>query len=274
MKFLLMKNTQLRMDVILHVLDYVLMRVIVGVKDYVPLLAQLLVVTTVLVDVNRLMALLPPIAGVKVIVILVLVPLILELLVTLTLLVIAIMAAVDVLEIAQMLVVGLAEVVVKQIVVLNQLLQLKDLTVLDLAVLEPVLALAELDVLVVREPVKEAAEAHVRPNAPDVLAIVLVLAAMVVKVVLVRVAEVVNINVVLVQVVLEGVADVILVVQAALLVAQMNVADVAAVQEVAVQRARDVILLAKQDAPMLVQIHALQLVNKTAMLLAAIAAKE
>ena len=96
MKFLLMKNMQLRMDVILHVLDYVLMRVIVGVKDYVRLLAQLLVVTTALVDVNQLMALLLPIAWVKVIMILVLVLLILELLVILTLLVIAIMAAVDV----------------------------------------------------------------------------------------------------------------------------------------------------------------------------------
>ena len=104
MKFLLMKNTQLRMDVILHVLDYVLMRVIVGVKDYVHLLAQLLVVTTALADVNRLMALLLPIAWVKVIMILVLVLLILELLVILTLLVIAIMAAVVVLEIALIIV--------------------------------------------------------------------------------------------------------------------------------------------------------------------------
>ena len=103
MKFLLMKNTQLRMDVILHVLDYVLMRVIVDVKAYVPLLAQLLVVTTALVDVNRLMALLPPIVGVKVIVILVLVPLILELLVILTLLVIAIMVVVGVPVTVQML---------------------------------------------------------------------------------------------------------------------------------------------------------------------------
>ena len=103
MKFLLMKNTQLQMDVILHVLDYVLMRVTVDVKDYVPLLAQLLVVTTALVDVNQLMALLLPIAWIKVIMILALVPLILELLVILTLLVIAIMAAVVVLEIAQML---------------------------------------------------------------------------------------------------------------------------------------------------------------------------
>lgn len=113
-----------------------------------------------------------------------------------------------------------------------------------------------------------------RPTAPDVLAIVLVLAAMVVKVVLVRVAEVVNISVQTVQVALEDVADVILVVQAALLVAQMNVADVAAVQEVVAQRAQDVILLAKLVAQMLVQIHVLQLVNKTAMPLVEIAVKE
>ena len=105
MKFLLMKNTQLRMDVILHVLDYVLMRVIVGVKDYVPLLAQLLVVITVLAAVNQPMVLLLQIVGVKVTVILVLVLLILGLLVILTLLVIAIMAAVDVLVTAQMFVV-------------------------------------------------------------------------------------------------------------------------------------------------------------------------
>ena len=98
-----MKNMQLRMDVILHVLDYVLMRVIVDVKDYVPLLAQLLVVITVLAAVNQLMVLLLRIVGVKVTVILVLVLLILGLLVILTLLVIAIMAAVVVLEIAQML---------------------------------------------------------------------------------------------------------------------------------------------------------------------------
>ena len=98
-----MKNMHLLVVVILHVLDYVLMRVIVDVKDYVPLLVQLLVVTTALVDVNQLMALLPPIAWIKVIVILVLALLILELLVILTLLVIAIMAAVVVLEIAQML---------------------------------------------------------------------------------------------------------------------------------------------------------------------------
>ena len=124
MKFLLMKNTQLQMDVILHVLDYVLMRVIVDVKDCVPLRAQLLVVTIALVDVNRLMALLPPIVGVKVIMTLVLVLQILELLETLTLPVIAIMAVVDVLVIVQMLVVGLVEVVVKQIAVLNQLLLL------------------------------------------------------------------------------------------------------------------------------------------------------
>ena len=98
-----MKNMHLLVVVILHVLDYVLMRVIVGVKDYVPLLAQLLVVTTVLADVNQLMALLLPIAWIKVIMILVLVPLILELLAILILLVIAIMAAVDVLVTAQML---------------------------------------------------------------------------------------------------------------------------------------------------------------------------
>ena len=113
-----------------------------------------------------------------------------------------------------------------------------------------------------------------RLTAPDVLAIVLVLAAMVVKVALVRVAEVVNISVQTVQVVLEDVADVVLVAQAVLLIARMNVADVVVVQEVAVQHAQDVILLAKQDAPMLVRIHALQLVNKTVMPLVEIAAKE
>lgn len=112
-----------------------------------------------------------------------------------------------------------------------------------------------------------------RLNAPDVLVIVLVLAAMVVKVALVRVAEVVNISVQTVQVVLEDVADVILVVQAALLIVQMNVADVAAVQEVAAQHAQDVILLAKLVAQMLVQQHVLLLVNKTAMLLVEIAVK-
>ena len=100
-----MKNTQLRMDVILHVLDYVLMRVIADVRDYVPQLAQLPVVITVLVVVNQLMVLLPPIVGVKVIVILVLALLILELLVILTLPVIAIMVVVDVLGTVQMLVV-------------------------------------------------------------------------------------------------------------------------------------------------------------------------
>ena len=128
--------------------------------------------------------------------------------------------------------------------------------------------------VVVQELALTAALVHVRPNAPDVLAIVLVLAAMVVKVVLVRVAEVVNISVQTVQVALEDVADVILVVQAALLVAQMNVADVAAVQEVAVQHAQDVILLAKLVAQMLVQPHVLLLVNKTAMPLVEIAVKE
>ena len=100
-----MKNTQLRMDVILHVLDYVLMRVIVDAKDYAHRLVLLPVVITVLVAVNQLMVLLPPIVGVKVIVILVLALLILELLVILTLLVIAIMAVVDVLVTAQMFVV-------------------------------------------------------------------------------------------------------------------------------------------------------------------------
>ena len=103
MKFQPMKNMHLLVVVILHVLDYVLMRVIVDVKDCVPLLAQLLVVITVLVAVNQPMVLLLHIVGVKVIVILVLALLILELLVILTLLVIAIMAAVVVLEIAQML---------------------------------------------------------------------------------------------------------------------------------------------------------------------------
>ena len=103
MKFLLMKNTQLRMDVTPHVLDYVLMRVIVDAKDYAHQLVLLPVVITVLVAVNQLMVLLLPIAGVKVIMILVLVHQIQELLGTLTLLAIAIMVVVDVLEIAQML---------------------------------------------------------------------------------------------------------------------------------------------------------------------------
>ena len=98
-----MKNMQLRMDVILHVLDYVLMRVIVDAKDYAHRLVLLPVVITVLAAVNQLMVLLLRIVGVKVTVILVLVLLILGLLVILTLLVIAIMAAVVVLEIAQML---------------------------------------------------------------------------------------------------------------------------------------------------------------------------
>ena len=100
-----MKNTQLRMDVILHVLDYVLMRVIADVKDYVHQLAQLLVVITVLAAVNQPMVLLLQIVGVKVTVILVLVLLILGLLVILTLLVIVIMDVADALEIAQMFVV-------------------------------------------------------------------------------------------------------------------------------------------------------------------------
>ena len=104
MKFLLMKNTQLRMDVILHVLDYVLMRVIVDAKDYVPLLAQLLVVITVLAAVNQPMVLLLQMVGVKVTMILVLVPLILGLLVILTLLVIAIMVVAAALEIALIIV--------------------------------------------------------------------------------------------------------------------------------------------------------------------------
>ena len=116
-----MKNMQLRMDVILHVLDYVLMHVIVDAKDYAHQLAQLPVVITVLVDVNRLMALLPPIAWIKVIVILVLVPLTLELLVILTLLVIAIMAAVDVLVIVQMLVVEHVVAHAKVLVILPDL---------------------------------------------------------------------------------------------------------------------------------------------------------
>ena len=104
MKFLLMKNTQLRMDVILHVLDYVLMRVIVDAKDYAHRLVLLPVVITVLAAVNQLMVLLLRIVRVKVTVILVLVLLILGLLVILTLLVIAIMAAVVVLEIALIIV--------------------------------------------------------------------------------------------------------------------------------------------------------------------------
>ena len=99
-----MKNMHLLVVVILHVLDYVLMRVIVDVKDCVPLLAQLLVVITVLAAVNQPMVLLLQIVGVKVTVILVLVLLILGLLVILTLLVIAIMAAVVVLEIALIIV--------------------------------------------------------------------------------------------------------------------------------------------------------------------------
>ena len=100
-----MKNMQLPMDVILHVLDYVLMRVIVDAKDYAHRLVLLPVVITVLAAVNQPMVLLLQIVGVKVTVILVLVLLILELLVILTLLVIAIMAAVAVLVTAQMLVV-------------------------------------------------------------------------------------------------------------------------------------------------------------------------
>ena len=99
-----MKNMHLLVVVILHVLDYVLMRVIVDVKDCVPLLAQLLVVITVLAAVNQPMVLLLQIVGVKVTVILVLVLLILGLLVILTLLVIAIMAAVVALEIALIIV--------------------------------------------------------------------------------------------------------------------------------------------------------------------------
>ena len=99
-----MKNMHLLVVVILHVLDYVLMRVIVDVKGYVPLLVQLLVVITVLAVVNQPMVLLLQIVGVKVTVILVLVLLILELLVILTLLVIAIMAAVVVLGIALIIV--------------------------------------------------------------------------------------------------------------------------------------------------------------------------
>lgn len=98
-----MKNMQLRMDVILHVLGYVLMRVIVDVKDYVPQLVQLLAVITALVGVNQLMVLLLQIVWIKVTMILVLVLLILELLVILTLLVIAIMVVVDVLGTVQML---------------------------------------------------------------------------------------------------------------------------------------------------------------------------
>lgn len=99
-----MKNMHLLVVVILHVLDYVLMRVIVDVKDYVPLLAQLLVVITVLAAVNQPMVLLLQIVGVKVTVILVLDHQTLALLEILTLLVIAIMAAVVVLEIALIIV--------------------------------------------------------------------------------------------------------------------------------------------------------------------------
>ena len=98
-----MKNTQLRMDVILHVLDYVLMRVIVDAKDYAHRLVLLPVVITVLAAVNQPMVPLLQIVGVKVTVILVLVLLILGLLVILTLLVIVIMDVAVVLEIAQML---------------------------------------------------------------------------------------------------------------------------------------------------------------------------
>ena len=136
------------------------------------------------------------------------------------------------------------------------------------------IAVLMLAMVLVKELALTAALVHVRPNAPDVLAIVLVLAAMVVKVVLVRVAEVVNISVQTVQVALEDVADVILVVQAALLVVRMNVVDAAVVQEVVVQHAQDVILLAKLVAQMLVQPHVLLLVNKTAMPLVEIVVKE
>lgn len=99
-----MKNMHLLVVVILHVLDYVLMRVIVDVKDYVPLLAQLLVVIIVLAAVNQPMVLLLQIVGVKVTVILALDHQTLALLEILTLLVIAIMAVVVVLEIALIIV--------------------------------------------------------------------------------------------------------------------------------------------------------------------------
>ena len=116
----------------------------------------------------------------------------------------------------------------------------------------------------------EVAEVLVPRLVPDVLGDVLKHAMDVIPIAV----EVVVINVQLAPVVLEDVVDVILVVQAALLVARMNVVDAAVVQEVAVQRAQDVILLVKPVAQMLVQQHALRLVNKTAMLLVAIVAKE
>lgn len=77
-----------------------------------------------------------PTVWVKVIMILALAHQIPALQETLILLAIAIMAVEDALEIAPMPVVELAEVAVKQIVVPNQLLQLKDLIVLGLVVPE------------------------------------------------------------------------------------------------------------------------------------------
>lgn len=129
-------------------------------------------------------------------------------------------------------------------------------------------------IMLVEEHVLEDVLVHVLLVAPDVLAIVQVLVVMVVRVALVRAAEVVNISVQIVQVVLEDVADVVLVAQAVLLIARMNVADVAVAQEVAVQRAQDVILLARPVAQTLVLRHARPLVSKIAMLLVAIAVKE
>ena len=128
-------------------------------------------------------------------------------------------------------------------------------------------------IMLVEEHVLEDVLVHVLLVAPDVLAIVQVLVVMVVRVALVRAAEVVNISVQIVQVVLEDVADVVLVAQAVLLIARMNVADVAVAQEVAVRHVQDVILLVKLVAQMPVLQHARQLVNKIVMLLAVTAVK-
>lgn len=116
-----MKNMQLQMDVMLHVLDYVLMRAIAGVRDYVPQLVQLLVVTIALVAVNQLMVLSLRIVWIKVTMILVLVLLILELLVILTLLVIAIMVVADVKVTALMHAVEFVVVRAKMPVILHNL---------------------------------------------------------------------------------------------------------------------------------------------------------
>ena len=116
-----MKNMQLQMDVMLHVLDYVLMHVIVDAKDYAHQLVLLPVVIIVLVAVNQLMVLLLQIVWIKVTMILVLVLLILELLVILTLLVIAIMVVVDVKATVRMLVVEHVVAHAKVLVILPDL---------------------------------------------------------------------------------------------------------------------------------------------------------